>query len=928
MTRCLAAILSLVIAFSTTALRAEPPAPRTSAFYPPALLQRVRANIERDDWGRGIRRQAIELAEPWKNMSDEQVWKLMFGANLPRSWMVWSNGNCPACAKPVPMYDWRIDAINFPWKLRCPHVECAQLFPKNDFARFHESGLDAHGIFDPAKADRSLLFNAEHPDKSDPLHSFGVDDGNGYVNSDGQRWRFIPAYLVYGQWKQYVQRGIRCLATAYVVTGEPVYAHKAAILLDRVADVYPSFDFKTQGILYESVRADGYVSVWHDATIETREMVLAYDAIRDAIDKDAELVKFLVEKSAKFDTPTKKASGADIRGNIETRILRDAIANRHKIYSNYPQEFLTKAVIMTALDWPNNRAEVFAMLDPVIEQTTAVDGTTGEKGLAGYSAYAAQRFAEFLGYYARMDDKFLPEMIQRHPRLPQMWRFFIDAWCADNKYYPSSGDTGWFAGPQDYYAGVSFLEDQGVGAAGHMSGVAVPSMYSFLFSLYGATKDPAFAQVLYHRNKHKLDGLPFDLFQPDPETFKRELKSVIDEHGPDIKQSSANKTQWHLALLKSGRGDKSRAAWLDYDAWGGHGHADGMNLGLFAKGLDLMPDFGYPPVQFGGWESDRANWYKSTFAHNTVVVNGAQQPGGAAPGTTNLWAAGKGFSAISVNAPGLNPNVTTRFERTAALVDVSDDDAYLLDIFRVAGGSDHVKFYTAHFGALSPLGGLALAPATDFTHPQMRNVQASRKPQPGWSIELKVEDRYNLSNVLKNMRTNQTPQSASDVRVRYTDFTTGADAYTCEGWVIAGTFNSTAQAWVPRIMTRRPGGESTFVTIVEPFTGERPLIAKATRLPLAQDSSVALLLELTDGRSDVLVSNDTGGAVTLAELGLTTDAKLCLVRRDAQQRPMMIVLCGGRTLQVGKVNVELPKAMDFAQFRVGEDGTLAPIAKP
>ena len=45
---------------------------------------------------------------------------------------------------------------------------------------------------------------------------------------------------------------------------------KAAVLLDRIADVYPTFDFKTQGILYESVRADGYVSVWHDATIETR----------------------------------------------------------------------------------------------------------------------------------------------------------------------------------------------------------------------------------------------------------------------------------------------------------------------------------------------------------------------------------------------------------------------------------------------------------------------------------------------------------------------------------------------------------------------------------------------------------------------------------------------------------------------------------
>jgi hypothetical protein len=918
MTRFFAALLVLILAFVAPASAQSAPTtqPRTSAFYPPHLLERARTNIDRNDWGRSVRAKAIEIAGPWKTMSDEQLWRLMFGATMPRSWMVWSNGNCPACDKPVPMYDWRIDAINKPWKLTCPHAECAQVFPKNDFAKFHESGLDAHGVFDPAKADRSLLFNAEHPDKNDPLHAFGVDDGTGYVSKDGKHWRFIPAYLVYGQWKQAVHRGIRSLATAYVVTGDKTYAHKAAILLDRVADLYPTFDFKTQGILYESVRADGYVSVWHDATIETREMTLAYDAIRDAIAGDAELVKFLVEKSRQFDTPTKKASGADILANIETRILRDALTNRHKIYSNYPQEFLTKAVIMTALDWPNNRAEVFAMLDPVIEQTTAVDGTTGEKGLAGYSSYAAQRFAEFLGYYARMDDKFLPEMIQRHPRLPQMWRFFIDTWCANNRYYPLTGDTGSFASTFDYYAGVSFLEDQGVGATGHMSGVAVPSMYSFLWQLYDATKDPAFAQVVYHRNKHKLDGLPFDLFQPDAETFQRELKAVIDQHGTEIRRASTNKTQWHLALLNAGRGDTSRTLWLDYDTWGGHGHADGMNLGLFAKGLDLMPDFGYPPVQFGGWESPRANWYKSTFAHNTVTVNGALQPYGAAPGTTTLWAAGDGFAAVGANAPGFNPGVTTRFERTVAHVDVSDDDGYVLDIFRVAGGADHVKFYTTHFGALSPLGGFALQPATDFAHPQMRNVQVSRKPQPGWSIELKVEDRYKLL-----------PEKSNDVRVRYTDFTTGADAYTCEGWVVPGIYNSTIDGWVPRLMTRRPGGESTFVTIVEPFSGERPLIAKSTRLPMASDSSVALLLELTDRRSDVLVSNDTGGAVTIAEIGLTTDAKLVLVRRDAQQRPTMIALCGGQKLQIGKVSVALPQATEFAQFRVAPNGAVTRIER-
>ena len=46
-----------------------------------------------------------------------------------------------------------------------------------------------------------------------------------------------------------------------------------------------------------------------------------------------------------------------------------------------------------------------------------------------------------------------------------------------------------------------------------------------------------------------------------------------------------------------------------------------MNLGFFAKGLDLLPDFGYPRVQYGGWRSGKAKWYTMSAAHNTIVVD-------------------------------------------------------------------------------------------------------------------------------------------------------------------------------------------------------------------------------------------------------------------------------------------------------------------
>ena len=126
-------------------------------------------------------------------------------------------------------------------------------------------------MFDPQRANRSLLFHAEHPDPSDPLHRFGVDDGEGYVEG-GKRWRFISAYLIFGQWKQGVVSGIRNLAAAYVATGELAYAHKAGVLLDRVADLYPTFDFGKEGVMYEGPPRSGYVSTWHDACVEVHDL--------------------------------------------------------------------------------------------------------------------------------------------------------------------------------------------------------------------------------------------------------------------------------------------------------------------------------------------------------------------------------------------------------------------------------------------------------------------------------------------------------------------------------------------------------------------------------------------------------------------------------------------------------------------------------
>lgn len=815
-----------------------------STFFPAERIQQLRQNIARYDWAKETAQRIIKAAEFWKQMSNDELWSLMFSPTITRSWHVWSNGFCPACKKPVPMYNWRINALHYRWKVQCPH--CGKLFPTNNFAAFYRSGLNEQGIFDPKSADRSLLFNAEHPDPNDPLHKFGVDDGEGYFEGEN-RWRFIGAYLIYGQWKQLVLGGIKNLAAAYLVTGDKVYARKAGILLDRVADLYPKFDFRTQAVVYERhLGSNGYVSIWHDACEETRFLSLAYDAVFEALKNDAEFVQFLHRMALQHRLPNPKASFTDIQRNIEEGILRDPLRNEHKIHSNFPRTPFTKAVLLAVLSWEQNKDAVTKLLDETLQKATAVDGVTGEKGLAGYAAYATRAIAEMVALFDVADPKFLRRAVEKFP-LRSTFRFHLDTWALQ-QYYPNIGDAGSFARKATQYAGVSFAR-----LPADADAIFVPSNFTFFWRLYELTGDGDFVRLIFRSNGNKVDGLPHDLFAQAPKALQHKVAQIIAEQGAEFQFKSVNKPNWCLAIFRSGKGENERVVWLDYDAGGGHGHFDGMNLGIFAFGLDLMPDFGYPPVQFGGWDSPKALWYFTTAAHNTVVVDGKNQASGS--GKVTLWHDGETVKVVRASAPNLIGG--QQYERTIALVDIDERNFYVVDIFRVIGGTKHDKFVHSHFAHMKVNAEMhPVETPSEYARTQMRNFAKvvwanDRSPlQVDWLIE----DRYGYL------------PKGKQLRLRYFDLTESAQAFLCEGWV-APEINTTDGAWIPRLMVRREGKLpliSTFVAILVPFEeGNDAPIREVRRLKLrSPDGSfyggenVALEIVHADGSKDLLVLMD------------------------------------------------------------------------
>ena len=854
-----------------------------SVFVPEPLAHIARTRVE--SWAVRERETIIERARHWAEMSDQDLWELVFTPNLPRAWQVWSSGYCLACHGDLPEYSWRIDGLNRPWKVQCPH--CELIFPTNDFGAYYKSGLAENGEFDPECADKSLLINEEHPDPDDPKHSWGVDDGWGFTEGENT-WRFIAAFLIYGQWKQSIVNGASSLADAYVVSGDADYARRAAILLDRVADIYPAMNYAEQAFVYEKKGYRGYTSLWHDACEETRTLVLAYDAIRPGIQGNDELVAFLSDQANRCGIKAPKDSIRAIQQNIENGLLHHPVANPERVQTNFPRQLTLFVMIRAVLNWPEERDAVIDRIAEIINLATTVDGTTGEKGLPGYSAYGVNALASFVEWFARIEPNLLSTLLGRCPQLHKTWRFHIDTWCLQ-KYYPSCGDGGNFVTPIEQYAGVQFPAPAPRDARRATSALA-SSAFSFLWRLYQATGDEAYPQAMYLANDRSTEGLPYDLLGEPEEALGPALAGTIEKHGDTIEVGSVDKQEWHVAILRSGKGKNARSVWLDYDSGRNHCHFDALNVGLYAHGLDLLPDYGYPPTGYGGHDTPEAMWYVRTVAHNTVVVNRRDQDGkqwGTADvraGRTTLWGEDEICHAIRVDAKDVYEECT-RYERTLMLIDVSDERFYILDIFRVAGGDDHAKFTQSHYGSATPEG-LTLNPSPDEAyseHCKLRNFSYDPQPQMPWSVEWQVEDRLKLL-----------PEGTA-IRFRYTDLSEGAEAGLCESWITTGNYNLRSEAWIPKAIARRrtdPDSDeplaSTFIGVMQTYEGE-PTVRNIQRHRItdaegkaAGDTHVCIECELADGRRDVIVAIDAedpaSGPLRVEAHGLTVEADLTLVR--------------------------------------------------
>lgn len=136
--------------------------------------------------------------------------------------------------------------------------------------------------------------------------------------------------------------------------------------------------------------------------------------------------------------------------------------------------------------------------------------------------------------------------------------------------------------------------------------------------------DPTFAWVL--KRGYKFGESPINQSQvKGPYRFRR-ASFYAFLFGRDLPGRSAapvfkNTNFEKLGVCTLRNGDDIMVT-LDHGPFLGHGHLDKLAFTLYANDTVLVPDYGTP-----GYGSGIVNWYQSTAAHNTVVVDGkSQQP--------------------------------------------------------------------------------------------------------------------------------------------------------------------------------------------------------------------------------------------------------------------------------------------------------------
>ncbi|MBR5272011.1 MAG: S-layer homology domain-containing protein, partial [Clostridia bacterium] len=890
------ATLSGVTKSATFTLSVTEGGKQRSSYRTKEKVAAMRENAKLYDWANASMRSYTKQAEKFIG-EEEKLWNMITSQELPRSYYVGYRsdpriGYCRYCGANIgdiygsTLTCWRIDPWNNPWKITCP--ECRKQFPSNDFEKFYALGLGEDGLwhYEQAKTENAklvaagqpgYLVNELHPEKGE---GWGVDDGYGYVDKTEQftdmkgnvhnsTHTYISYYNHEGIWHaSFLYDTIDALMYSYMFTGDVKYGRVGAIMVDRIADIYPDMDtapyrhqFTDGGHYPPKGKTSDYI--WENQN--AKQWVEAYDVFWDMYE-DEKVISFLSAKAEKYGFANSKANATMIRNNIEDNILRHIFEEMKigDIWGNFGMPHSTLALTAVVLD---TMPETKEMLDWVYQDGEAlmINGATQYNHITGgnvlrqlinavdangvsdeiapnYSALWLNGVANIARYTAGYD-KYPEGDLYNNPRFVKMFTWQVDTFLRRKKM-PAIGDSGATAMDNNYHLSTFHL---------------VPA--------YTQTKDSRLAQILYQQNGNKLDGLHYEVTVRNPNSLQDDIEKVIKEEGIYNYDKSLQLTDFGYAVLKSGslygsganQRDTQRAFWMFYGRGSGHGHRDALNLGIEAHGFDMAPDLGYPDGTTG---PRYAGWGQTTVVHNTVVVNDKRQAGARTTGIPYHFDDAGRVKVMDADAK--HQYSLDAYRRTVVAVDIDDEDSYAVDFFHVKGGNEHLYSFHSHSNSVTTEGlNLVEQVGGSYAGPDVPyDTNVADQNGYGFLKDVKRDDNVVGGNFTVDFKIQDFRdyfETDPDVHLKMTmvnDFDL-SEVATANGRPPVRDGNPNELTWV---LARRSGKnlESLFTTVFEPYDTDSK-IAKIETVPvtradgqaLAADENVkAVKVTLTDGRVD------------------------------------------------------------------------------
>ena len=376
-----------------------------------------------------------------------------------------------------------------------------------------------------------------------------------------------------------------------------------------------------------------------------------------------------------------------------------------------------------------------------------------------------------------------------------------------------------------------------------------------------------------------------------------------------------------ISRLTLGDGADQQQLYLYFVPKYGHNHLDPLNLNLFAEGQELLPDIGYTHTFFRKWTS-------STLAHNTVVVDGRDmtlegegQHGGQIESFLPIDETVKIFKA---RQPDAYP-VTSEYSREPWLIgfgDGSEGKGYVVDIFRVSGGSRHE--YTLGGDAnrdadfrtnltLQPYNDYLLPPGTEVRMPESENdygdaeghyygyiyVQDVMKADvPDGNYELTLETRDDSGAEQAKLKiVGMTDPGMNELFIGRSPSLRATRLYGTSKDINTEALKYT----MPKFVLRRTGTDlsSTFVTVMEAYPGTgAPRIERIERLVPDQFSKGDVALKISYGTTTDIILSSAEGIQPLRVGDIVLEGKYGFIRMENGEVTKM-VLADGTKLGIG-----------------------------